>query len=109
MPGMATKWPSAMDGSAARLYSRQEALRIAPVSDHQAHELINCAASNCLMRAALFGRSNLGVARVMGVFDPAVRVPRAKPLLGRPAVEGIATLPRQDRSDKDFHGGSLQR
>jgi hypothetical protein len=43
------------------------------------------------MRAALFRGSNLDVARVMGVFDSAVRVPRAKPLLGRPAVKGIAS------------------
>ena len=47
------------------------------------------------MRAVLFRGSNLDVARVMGVFNSAVRVPRAKPLLGRPAVEGIATLSRR--------------
>ena len=61
------------------------------------------------MRAALFRGSNLDLARVVGVFDSAVRIPRAKPLLGRPAVEGIATLPRQNRSNNDLHGGSFQQ
>ena len=61
------------------------------------------------MRAPLFRGSNLGLARVMGVFDSAVRIPRAKPLLGRPAVEGITTLPRQNRSNNDLHGGSFQQ
>ena len=61
------------------------------------------------MRAALFRGSNLDLARVIGVFDSAVRIPRAKPLLGRPAVEGIATLPRQNRSNNDLHGGSFQQ
>ena len=61
------------------------------------------------MRAALFRGSNLDVARVMGVFDSAVGVPRAKPLLGRPAVEGISTLLRQNRSNNDLHCGSFQQ
>ena len=61
------------------------------------------------MRAALFRGSNLDLARVIGIFDSAVRIPRAKPLLGRPAVEGIATLPRQNRSNNDLHGGSFQQ
>src|SRR5438270_8800772 len=76
-------------------------------SDHQRRELIDCAAGDYLMRAALFRGSNLELARVIGVFDSAVRIPRAKPLLGRPAVEGIATLPRQNRSNNDLHGGSF--
>jgi len=59
------------------------------------------------MRAALFRGPNLDVARVMGVLDSAVRVARAKPLLGRPAIEGVATLSRQNRSNNDLHGGSL--
>src|SRR6516225_435744 len=78
-------------------------------SNHQLHELIDCAAGNCLMRAVLFRGSNLDVARVMGVLDSAVRVTRAKPLLGRPAIEGIATLSRQNRSNNDLHGGSFQQ
>src|SRR5882757_2042554 len=78
-------------------------------SDHQPRELIDCAAGDYLMRAALFRGSNLDLARVIGVFDSAVRIPRAKPLLGRPAVEGIATLPRQNRSNNDLHGGSFQQ
>jgi hypothetical protein len=61
------------------------------------------------MRVALFRGSNLDLARVMGVFDSAVRIPRAKPLLGRPAVEGITTLPSQNRSNNDLHGGSFQQ
>src|ERR1700751_3361637 len=78
-------------------------------SDHQPRELIDCAAGDYLMRAALFRGSNLDLARVIGVFDSAVSIPRAKPLLGRPAVEGIATLPRQNRSNNDLHGGSFQQ
>src|SRR3954452_1488559 len=78
-------------------------------SDHQPRELIDCAAGDYLMRAALFRGSNLDLASVVGVFDAAVRIPRAKPLLGRPAVEGIATLPRQNRSNNDLHGGSFQQ
>jgi hypothetical protein len=78
-------------------------------SDHQPHELIDCAAGNCLIQAALFKGSNLNVARVMGVFGSAVRVPRAKPLLGHPAIERIATLPRPNRSNNDLHGGSFQQ
>ena len=78
-------------------------------SDHQPRELIDCAAGDYLMRAALFRGSNLDLARVVGVFDSALRISRAKPLLGRPAVEGIATLPRQDRSNNDLHGGSFQQ
>src|SRR5437764_3021581 len=78
-------------------------------SHHQPRELINCAAGDYLMRVALFRGSNLDLARVIGVFDSAVRIPWAKPLLGRPAVEGIATLPRQDRSNNDLHGGSFQQ
>src|SRR5438045_7835681 len=61
------------------------------------------------MRAALFRGSNLDLARVVGVFDSAVRISRAKPLLRRPAVEGIATRPRQNRSNNDLHGGSFQQ
>src|SRR5438270_8148364 len=76
-------------------------------SDHQPRELIDCAAGDYLMRAALFRGSHLDLARVIGVFDSAVRIPQAKPLLGRPAVEGIATLPRQNRSNNDLHGGSF--
>ena len=76
-------------------------------SDHQPRELIDCAAGDYLMRAALFRGSNLDLARVIGVFDSAVRISRAQPLLGRPAVEGIATLPRQNRSNNDLHGGSF--
>jgi hypothetical protein len=38
--------------------------------------------------------SDLDVARVMGVLDATVSVPAAEPLLVRPAVEGIAPLPR---------------
>jgi hypothetical protein len=30
----------------------------------------------------------------MGVFDPTVDIPEAESLLGPPAIEGIATLPR---------------
>src|SRR5690242_10816013 len=78
-------------------------------SDHQPRELIDCAAGDYLMRAALFRGSNLDLARVISVFDSAVSIPRAKPLLGRPAVEGIATLPRQNRSNNDLHGGSFQQ
>src|ERR1700751_4802162 len=78
-------------------------------SDHQPRELIDCAAGDYLMRAALFRGSNLDLARVIGLFDSAVRISRAKPLLGRPAVEGIATLPRQNRSNNDLHGGSFQQ
>jgi hypothetical protein len=46
--------------------------------------------------------------RVIGVFDSAVRISRGQPFLGRPAVEGITTLPRQNRSNNDLHGGSFQ-
>src|SRR5438270_3880052 len=59
------------------------------------------------MRAALCRGSHLDLAGVIGVFDSAVRIPWAKPLLGRPAVESIAALPRQDRSNNDLHCGSL--
>jgi hypothetical protein len=96
--------------SLRRLYSRQESLRIAlavaypssMTSDHQPRELIDCAAGDYLMQAALFRGLNLDLARVIGVFDSAVRIPRAKPLLRRPAVEGIATLPGQNRSNNPF-------
>ena len=61
------------------------------------------------MRAVLFRGSNLDVACVMGVLDSAVRVARAKPLLGRPAIEGIAALFRQNRTNNDLPGGSFQQ
>jgi hypothetical protein len=43
----------------------------------------------------------------MCVFNPAVGVSEAEPLLGSPAIEGIATLPRYNRSNNDMHCGSL--
>src|SRR5271169_5363198 len=51
--------------------------------------------------------SDLDVACVTGVLDAIVSVPAAKPLLERPAVEGIAPFPRYNRSQNDLHGVPL--
>jgi hypothetical protein len=71
----------------------------------QPHELIDCAAGNRLIQTSLVVvGSDLDVARVSGVLDATVSVPAAKPLLERPAVEGIAPFPRYNRSQNDLHG-----
>src|SRR5271167_5086366 len=70
----------------------------------QPHELIDCAAADRLIRTSVVAGSDLDVARVMGVLDATVSVPAAEPLLGRPAVEGIAPFPRYNRSQNDLHG-----
>jgi hypothetical protein len=70
----------------------------------QPHELIDCAAADRLIRTSVVAGSDLDVARVMGVLDTIVSVPAAKPLLERPAVEGIAPFPRYNRSQNDLHG-----
>jgi hypothetical protein len=71
----------------------------------QPHELIDCAAGERLIQTSLVVvGSDLDVARVTGVLDATVSVPAAKPLLERPAVEGIAPFPRYNRSQNDLHG-----
>src|ERR1700747_294140 len=60
----------------------------------QPHELIDCAAADRLIRTSVVAGSDLGLARVTGVFDATVSVPAAEPSLRRPAVEGIAPVPR---------------
>src|SRR5438128_2065750 len=56
---------------------------------------------------SLMGASDFDVARVIGIVDATVDVPAAQPVLGRPGVEGIASLPRQNGSNDDLHGGFL--
>ena len=53
---------------------------------------------------SLMGASDFDVARVIGIVDATVDVPAAQPTLGRPRVEGVASLPRQNGSNNDLHG-----
>src|SRR6266404_9639137 len=98
----ATLFLSVRRGVAHAMLSTSEVKR-------QPHELIDYAAGDRLIRTSVAAGSDLDIARVMGVLDATVSVPAAEPLLGRPAVEGIAPVPRYNRSKNDLHGGSFRQ
>ena len=60
-----------------------------------------------MIGASLVAASDFDVACIIGVFDTAIDIPAAEPLLRRPKVEGETSLFRQNRSNNDMHGGFL--
>jgi hypothetical protein len=68
-------------------------------------ELVDGLADDRGRRAAPRGGVDLGIARIICVFDPAVGVPSAHTRAGGLGIEAIAAATPQDRSDHNRHVG----
>ena len=71
-------------------------------------ELVEGLADDRGRGATLRRHLDLGIPRVICVFDPAIRIAAAHPLARGPGVESIPVGTPQNRSDNDTHVSILQ-
>src|SRR5215472_1957032 len=70
-------------------------------------KFVDCAASNHSAGGSAGAGPDLDLARVMSVFDTAIGITAAQPLLGRPRIKGVASIPCHYGSKNGMHRGLL--